>query len=125
MNSTSIGTNWNKPLILSIVIILIVTLTPGNGKFAGNYLDKVAHFLIFFNLGIQISSCFKNRTNLIFAIMAGIAFGVLTEVIQQFIPGRNFEVLDILADSLGVILGVLLYRKNNNWFSKITSHRKA
>ena len=37
----------NRLLGLSLIIVLVATLMPGNGKIAGNYLDKVAHFLIF------------------------------------------------------------------------------
>ena len=37
-------------------------------------------------------------------------FGLITEVIQQFIPGRNREFYDGLADTLGIVSGFYLYQ---------------
>ena len=36
--------------------------------------------------------------------------GLQIEVTQYFIPGRFFSTLDIVADSVGIALGVVVYR---------------
>ncbi|MCA9576817.1 MAG: VanZ family protein [Polyangiales bacterium] len=47
------------------------------------------------------------RTSLLGAFLA-VAFGVSDEIHQSFVPGRNADVNDILADVLGASLGVLV-----------------
>jgi VanZ family protein len=44
----------------------------------------------------------------VFAILAGLLWGVLDEIHQAFVPGRSADLLDIVADSIGVTLGTLL-----------------
>lgn len=109
----------NRWLIVSILLILIVTLTPGNGKILGNYLDKVVHFVVFFFLSINICFKFQKNEKLIEVMFWGILFGLLTEVIQQFIPGRNMDHYDGIADSLGIIIGYYIYRMNANRIDRL------
>jgi len=99
----------NRLLVVSVIIILIVTLTPANGKMLGSYLDKVGHFMIFFFLAINL--CYKYQKNeaLIGVLFGGILFGFLTEILQQFIPGRNMDIYDAIADTLGIIVGYYFY----------------
>lgn len=108
--------NWL--FIASIIIVLIATMMPVNGKMAGNYLDKLAHFLIFLNLSINICYRFQQPKNLIPMLMWGILFGLMTEVIQQFVPGRNMDMLDGIADTLGMISGYYLYQKYKSAIDK-------
>jgi VanZ family protein len=42
------------------------------------------------------------------AALSMIILGVLLEIGQYFIPGRTFSLMDIAANSLGVILGIIL-----------------
>lgn len=96
-----------------------MTLTPGNGKIVGNYLDKIAHFIIFFFLAINISFKYWKNEKLIEAMFFGIILGFATEVIQQFIPGRNMDIYDAIADTLGIIVGYYTYRSKSIAFDKI------
>lgn len=109
----------NKLLVISLIIVLIATLTPGNGKIAGDYFDKVAHFIIFFFLSINICYKYQKNEKLIEAIFWGIILGFTTEVIQQFIPGRNMDIYDGIADTLGIISGYYFYRSKNLKIDKI------
>ena len=42
--------------------------------------------------------------------MFGILFGCIDEIWQSFIPGRNPSYYDVIADGIGVILGVITIR---------------
>lgn len=39
------------------------------------------------------------------------AWGLITEIIQLYIPGRSFDLLDWAADSFGVLLATLYLRR--------------
>lgn len=103
--------NKNQILLLNIAIVLIITLTPGNGKIAGNYLDKIVHFSIFLALGFNVCRRYEKQSNLIGGLLWAIVFGLVTEIIQQIIPGRNMEFYDGFADTLGVVSGFYLYQR--------------
>ncbi|NIW80004.1 MAG: VanZ family protein, partial [Calditrichae bacterium] len=47
---------------------------------------------------------------ILIAIIIGIVYGISDEYHQSFVPGRFADVVDALADTLGIIIGVLLFR---------------
>lgn len=100
----------NRLLIVSLIIVLVVTMTLGDGKIAGNYVDKVVHFIVFLLLSININYKYQKSGKLTGFIIWTIFLGLLTEVIQQFIPGRNMDIYDGIADTLGVIIGYYIYK---------------
>ena len=109
----------NRLFQISIIIILILLLTPSNGKYSVNYIDKLVHFSLFMVLSINI--CYKYQKDKIRfeAIIWAIFFGLLTEVIQQFIPGRDMDIYDGIADTLCVIAGYYIYLNNHFKLDKI------
>ena len=109
----------NRMLIVSLIIVLVVTMTPGNGKCAGNYLDKVVHFIVFLLFSININYKYYNSGKLTSFIIWAIFLGLMTEVIQQIIPGRNMEMYDGIADTLGIITGYYLYKNSQDRVNKI------
>ena len=63
---------------------------------------------------------YKHWYGLVFSLFFGLFIAGLTEVIQSFIPGRSGEIVDVLIDYGGYILGtgiivliVLLKEKKN------------
>lgn len=104
---------WTPLFICSLLVVLITTLTPGNGKIAGNYLDKVAHFLMFTFLAYQSLRAVINTKNIPDILLGCILLGLLTEVLQQFIPGRNIEIYDGIADTLGVASAYYFYKRKS------------
>ena len=71
--------------------------------------DKVAHFLTYFILTF-IALLSSNQKHSLLSILAiQVLIGVCMEVAQSFIPGRTPEFLDVLANSLGVLFGALVY----------------
>jgi len=63
-------------------------------------IDKLYHLIVFFILGILEYRVLKR--NLFFIIGCGIA--VVAELQQLIIPGRDFEILDIVAGIIGLLL---------------------
>jgi len=65
--------------------------------------DKAKHFSAFFVLYILLSFAFRKLStiNKFFLLLA---FGIQIEIVQSFIDGRSASLLDIVADTIGVVL---------------------
>lgn len=74
---------------------------------------KAAHIFEYMLLGFLILICLEswfiwNKKHKWLAFAIGSLYAVSDEIHQYFIPGRSCEIMDMLIDSLGVFLGVLL-----------------
>ena len=92
-----------------IDIIKLIGIEPSS-----YFIRKLAHFTIFVIIGFCISmfigSYDMNKitsTLLSFTLTTG--YACIDEYIQTFIPGRNGSVNDVMIDTFGVIIGILLY----------------
>jgi len=65
-------------------------------------------FLLWKTAGVSFKS---NLRKTFLYILLGLVFAVATETIQYFLPYRAFNINDLLANSLGVIAGSLLFLK--------------
>lgn len=74
---------------------------------------KIAHFSIYTLVGILMMALMstydisKNKQILV-SILVGIIYATSDEIHQYFIPGRSAMVTDVLIDTAGVCLGVLI-----------------
>lgn len=78
------------------------------------FIRKNAHFFAYFLLGLLSlnawrSSGYRGVKRLIFGFGLSVLFAVTDEVHQLFIEGRSGEVRDVLIDSAGVGLSVVIY----------------
>ncbi len=79
------------------------------------FFDKEIHCLEFAVLALFLSFGFFKimksslRNKALLTVFSGLFLGLLDEVHQYFVPERQFEILDILADGIGVIIGFYLY----------------
>ena len=80
--------------------------------------DKILHFIVFGTLGILMARGMRNAKNKIvnesyisITLMICIVYGILDEVHQYFVPGRYFSWWDWVADILGVITLVWIYKR--------------
>jgi VanZ family protein len=107
---------YQLPFILWAVAIFISSSIPGSdipdiGIPNG---DKIAHFVIFFvfcalthrAIKFQMHYPFLARHDLIFSVLITIAYGVIDEAHQIFVPSRDSSLKDLVADALGAILYV-------------------
>ena len=79
--------------------------------------DKWIHFTEYTIFGLLLARSYLNaKTNLlkqyfiIVAFLTGSICGFFDEYYQAFVPLRGFDTLDLLADILGILLGVILYK---------------
>ncbi|MEN2284392.1 VanZ family protein [Algoriphagus sp. SE2] len=109
----------NRWFYISIAIIMILVWTPSEMESSGLYFDKVAHFLMFFGLSVNACFKFKNPVKLVEAMIWIILFALLTEFIQKFVPGRDMDIYDGIADTVGVIAGYYFYKVNSSKLDKL------
>ena len=99
---------------LYLFLILIGSSIPGKSVptvFVFTW-DKLLHVIEYFLLGVLGYRAYKNKHKYITIIISifGIFFGCIDEIWQSFIPGRHPSYYDVIADSIGVILGVITLR---------------
>jgi VanZ family protein len=66
--------------------------------------DKMLHAFTFFCLAALKDMAFPNRRHLFRKVLGLMAFGVLIEVIQSWLPWRSADITDFLADCTGITL---------------------
>lgn len=91
-----------------IAVTLYFALKPGGPPAGFPYADKVYHASAFFLLSAWFAGLFERRAYLWLAA-AMLVLGIGIEIAQYLMPyGRTAEVGDVLADTVGMVLGLLL-----------------
>jgi VanZ family protein len=104
------------PLVLYWLLILTLTSLPGYDVPDVKINDKIEHLMAFGGLGflLNLSLRIQNKFTLIkkhpaiSTILIVSAYAAFDELHQLFIPGRTCDILDWTADTIGVIIGVIL-----------------
>lgn len=118
------------PALLWTLFILILMAIPGKmlpqeeTTFIPN-LDKLVHATLFGTFVFLWSiyyACRKKRNNqsdsrFVLIMIIACLYGYGTELMQKYIiPNRDYDIYDILADSIGAVLGFLIVRMTVKWF---------
>jgi VanZ family protein len=100
-------------LILWTLFLLGLLLAPiGNARVPTPRVigfDKIAHFGLFFITAVLSMSGVgfsRLRDRIMFAVLFGLFLSAGTEFAQYFIPTRGTSIYDLLADVLGLALGI-------------------
>lgn len=93
--------------VVCCVAIFIMSLMPGKQLPSSLPWDKALHFIGYAGLAF-LARMGSNKHPSWQIIVGCIVFSLGIEFLQQFIPNRGFEWLDLVANSLGVITGVLV-----------------
>ncbi len=94
-------------LIIWTIVIFVLTGLPGleSPKVKELPVDKLYHFLLFFVYGILSIRLVTG----IFYFLSGVLIIIAAEVQQLFIPGREFEILDMIGGGIGLITVFIIY----------------
>jgi VanZ family protein len=81
------------------------------------HFDKVLHFVAYALLGVLFLRAFKTsriknnvKLMLILSILLSSLYGISDEIHQYFVPYRSAELMDVLVDILGGLMGVYIYQ---------------
>jgi len=100
---------WRTGFVAYFLLLSWQLLTPVTIVSAGSW-DKLIHFSGFFVLAVLAMLAARNVSVNKLAILL-IVYAALTEILQHFIPGRSFSVLDWVADTIGIIFALLVSSK--------------
>jgi len=108
--------------VVWLLILSILSLTPGDNlpdiEFHLFGLDKLIHFIFYFILVILMSIGFRLKKSepfyksIVWIVVTGVFIGWSIEFVQgNYVTNRQFEYSDIIANSLGTVVGMLIYVK--------------
>lgn len=89
-----------------IVVILFLATTEGSGDMPTLGWDKLNHCFAFFVLFLLLELAHDWSTGLKIGFLCFFAIGI--ECIQYFLPTREFSLLDVIADIIGMGLYYIL-----------------
>jgi VanZ family protein len=99
---------------------LLSLIPPGEaGKFSIFHvqgIDKVGHGLFYLVMAFLwcLAMQSKGRSGVVVFIFC-VSFGILMEFLQFYLfYGRQFEISDMIANAVGVVSGIVLYKTNIN-----------
>lgn len=78
------------------------------------FVRKLAHTTEYFILGLLMMNVVKDygildKKTIFISIVLCVFYACTDEIHQLFIPGRSGQILDVLIDSIGIILGTCFY----------------
>ncbi len=95
-------------LCISLVVITYLATTALEFTIVSSVYDKLNHFVAFLVLALLVDFSFPYSRFNTAKIYSLLVYGGLIEIIQHFLPHRMFSLLDIAADSLGLLAYGLL-----------------
>lgn len=106
---------WRAASLVILILVLGATLMPAiwfwsdRVKLSGwlAHFDKWAHFLIFLGLAVWFAGLYRVQSYWRIAIGL-LGFGLLIEICQRAVGYRSAEWMDVVADVLGILAGLVL-----------------
>lgn len=95
-------------LVLLLAVITLLALLPQQEISIGTGWDKLNHVLAFVVLGFL--ALVGSSRGWALPLSGLLAYGVALELLQGLTPGRVASLADIVADLVGLLLGLLAYR---------------
>ena len=103
---------WTIVVSYASIIFLVSSIEGSEIDTGPPGIDKLLHVIEYLILSFLLYASFKKSSNkikntTIFLLSFSISalFGISDEIHQLFVPNRYFELLDILSDSLGSLIG--------------------
>ena len=99
---------------LSLILIMYFSILPASSIpniAALSFLtDKMIHALIFLYLSFIGLNSYFNISNLWLLVLIFL-FGLVIEIIHFYHPYRFFEILDLIANLIGILLALAIFNK--------------
>ena len=98
---------WRVLFTIGLISVAVLSLLPaGVATPAFPHSDKFAHLIAYSALGFTGAASFsRHKQRLVITL---VTCGALIELLQGLTPTREMEVLDFLANTVGVLVGVFV-----------------
>ena len=97
-------------VLVSTVIYLSVSSNPPDPGIDVPYFDKIGHTLAYFILMGWFAQLYHLKKQRIIYALGFVAMGVAMEYVQSFDPARMAEFADMMANTSGVVVALLITR---------------
>ncbi len=99
---------WKLAAVILLLAITVLSLIPAEPKAGVSVIDKVQHLIAYGALTFSLLRAFT--ASLVWRVVVGaVLFGVAIEFAQEWLTTtRQLDPLDMVANTLGVMLAVLL-----------------
>src|SRR5688500_3540368 len=97
--------------LLVSTLIIIAVLIPGSKvpDVGSGGIDSLAHIGMCALWAVAVRFAFRSRSFPgVLVFVAGLLFSFITDVLQLLVEGRTFDVSDMAADAIGLMLGLLV-----------------
>lgn len=79
----------------------------------GGFVRKLAHFSIYAVVGFLLMALvstysIEKNNGIGISLIIGIIYAISDEIHQYFVPGRAAKITDVMIDTMGVIVGILI-----------------
>ena len=89
-------------------IIIILSLLPGSARPHTGLAGKIEHMIAYAGTGAIAMAGYRLRQQRLMFWASVVSLSFLLEFLQQYVPGRGADILDAIASSAGLSLGMLL-----------------
>jgi VanZ family protein len=93
---------------LSLLVVAWLVVMPQESLPSVKLWDKAAHTLAFLGLMLLCGIAYRQQLKLSTLVLLLFAFGVAIEIVQYLLPHRQFSLLDMAANSLGILAALPL-----------------
>ncbi len=108
---------WFPVFIYSLLIFIQSSYPTPEQVPDWSYLDKLLHVVCYALLGVLFLRAFRTtrikqnvKLLIMLSILCSSLYGISDELHQHFVPYRYADVMDALADILGSVCGVYIYK---------------
>ncbi|MDF2678620.1 MAG: phosphotransbutyrylase [Bacillota bacterium] len=115
-------------IIGRILPIDVVTSTGADVIAKYNHIvRKLAHFTVYLILSILVANALENNKKFnykifLYSLLICVFYAISDEFHQLFVSGRGCQIKDVLIDSIGSFMGLVIYSVIKNLYKKINNY---
>ena len=94
----------------SVIAIIVGSLIPSSDMPDTSIDDKVIHFCAYLIAGVLAIQGFPKKRMRFVCLAALLVIGCGIEFAQQHVPGRSFDLIDMLANTIGATVSIFASR---------------
>lgn len=116
---------WRLLWLALVTVICWLAFSPHPPQGADLGWDKANHAAAFATLAMVGLQCLRSRWRPLWVLLALLGYGVLIELVQSRIPGREADAMDVLADMVGAAIGLAVHALLAWLIRRAAAHRAA